>query len=269
MEFGNASAALLPSVPPVKAHRLQTVRDVLRRAEPVAAAGGGRIPLGIAAIDDALAGGLMRGVLHEIAAPSEPALAAATGFALAVAALATRIASQPIVWIAEDMALLENGVTHATGLDVFGLAPERLIQVTAPKPRDALWALEEALRCRAVGAVMGEIRGSERGIDHVALRRLSLAAATHGAPVLLLRTAPPDEASPAATRWIVGPARSAAAHGPGPPAFALRLVRNRRGPLGAWKVEFSSDQRFTLASAHPEPVARTVFYRPARATRVA
>ena len=64
--------------------------------------------------------------------------------------------------------------------------------------------MEEALRCRAVGAVIGEWRHG--AIDTVALRRLSLAAAESGALALLLRAAPPTDASTAATRWIVGAA---------------------------------------------------------------
>ena len=84
--------------------------------------------------------------------------------------------------------------------------------------------MEEALRCRAVGAVIGELRDS--AIITVALRRLSLAAAESGALALLLRAAPPADASTAATRWIVGAAPNA--------RFAVELVRNRRGPLGAW-----------------------------------
>ena len=44
--------------------------------------------------------------------------------------------------------------------------------------------MEEALRCRAIGAVIGELRHGE--IDMVTLRRLSLAAAESGALALLL-----------------------------------------------------------------------------------
>src|SRR5215475_16051003 len=47
---------------------------------------GAPLPLGIPAIDGALGGGLSRGALHEIAAAGEAATAAATGFALALAA---------------------------------------------------------------------------------------------------------------------------------------------------------------------------------------
>jgi protein ImuA len=107
--------------------------------------------------------------------------------------------------------------------------------------------MEEALRCRAVGAVIGELRHGD--IDAVAMRRLSLAAAESGALALLLRAKPAGGASTAATRWIVGAAPSAAAHGPGLPRFAAQLVRNRRGPLGSWILEWSdSDERFLLAT---------------------
>ena len=207
------------------------------------------LPLGIAAIDDALGGGLARGALHEIAAASEAHLAAATGFALGLAA-GGRIR---VFWIAEDMALAESGAPYGAGLDVFGLRPERLLTVSAAQRCDLLWAMEEALRCRAVHAAIGELRHGE--IDPVALRRLSLAAGESGALALLLRARPAREASTAATRWIVGAAPNA--------CFAVELVRNRRGPLGAWILQWSdSDEHFILAPA--QPVAAPVLDRPHR-----
>jgi len=263
--------------------------------------GAGVLPLGIAAIDEALGGGLARGALHEIAAASEAHLAAATGLALGLAALPrtnnTVIPGRPpkpegrrrtnpesiipaaeygfrvrgltpasrndgenaergegIVWLAEDMALSESGAPYGPGLDAFGLAPERLLTVCAARPRDLLWAMEEALRCRVVGAVIGEWRHGV--IDMVALRRLSLAAAESGALALLLRASPADDASPAATRWIVG----AAPHD----CLAAQLVRNRRGPVSSWILEWSdSDERFLLAT-HAQPVAAPALDRPHR-----
>jgi protein ImuA len=218
----------------------------------------GALPLGIASIDAALGGGLARGALHEIAAVSEAHLAAATGFALGLAARG----QARVLWIAEDMALGESGTPYGPGLDAFGLAPERLLTVSAARPRDLLWAMEEALRCRAIGAVIGEVRDS--AIITVALRRLSLAAAESGALALLLRGAPANDASTVATRWIVGAAPSAPAHGPGPPCFATHLVRNRRGPLGSWILQWSdSDERFLLAT-HAQPVAAPTLDRPHR-----
>ena len=222
--------------------------------------GPGTLPFGIPAIDTMLGGGLMRGALHEIAAAGEAHLPAATGFALGVA---KRAAPSPrLVWITEDMALAESGAPHGAGLDAFGLAPERLVMVSAAHRRDLLWAMEEALRCRAVNAVIGEMRAG--AIDSVAVRRLSLAAAESGALALLLRAAPPSDASTAATRWIVGAAPSASTHGPGTPRFAAQLVRNRRGPIGSWILEWSdSDEQFILAT-HAQPVAAPALDRPHR-----
>ena len=222
--------------------------------------GPGALPLGITAVDGVLGGGLLRGALHEIAAPGEAHLTAATGFALGLAAGT----QARVCWIAEDMALIESGAPYGPGLDPFSLVPERLLTVAAPHRRDLLWAMEEALRCRAIGAVIGELRHDE--IDAVAVRRLSLAAAEHGALALLLRAKPVHDASTAATRWIVGasPASQIHAFEFGAPRFAAQLVRNRRGPTGAWILEWSdTDERFVLAT-HSVPVAAPLLHRPHR-----
>jgi protein ImuA len=219
----------------------------------------GILPLGIAAIDQALGGGLAHGALHEIAAPGEAHLAAATGFALGLCSPSSRL-----LWVAENMALVESGVPYGPGLDPFNLAPERLLMVAASHRRDLLWTMEEALRCRAVGAVIGELRHG--ALDAVAVRRLSLAAAESGALALLLRAKPAGDASTAATRWIVGAAPSSPARGHefAAPRFAAHLVRNRRGQTGSWILEWSDiDERFVLATP-ALPVAAPALDRPHR-----
>ena len=215
----------------------------------------GVLPLGIAAIDATLGGGLARGALHEIAALSEAHLAAATGFVLGLAGLSSPSArAKHILWIAEDMALIESGVPYGPGLDQFGLAPEHLLTVATAHRRDLLWAMEEALRCRAIATAIGELRSGE--VDPVAVRRLSLAAAASGALALLLRTKPADDTSTAATRWIVGAEREA--------RFAVQLIRNRRGPTGSWILQWSdSDERFILATP-AQPMAAPAPDRPHR-----
>jgi protein ImuA len=209
-------------------------------------------PLGIAAIDGVLGGGLSRGALHEIAAAGEAHLAVASGFALAMSARGA--ARKSTVWITEDMALAESGAPYGPGLEAFGVVPEHLLTVAAARTRDLLWAMEEALRCRAVAAVIGELRHGE--IDSVAVRRLSLAASESGALALLLRASPPHDASTAATRWIIGAAPDA--------SLAIELTRNRRGPLGAWTLQWSdNDERFVLATS-AQPVAVPAADRPHR-----
>ena len=286
--------------------RIERLRRQLRAAEANGLIGeaGALLRLGIPAIDGALGGGFARGALHEIAAAHEPESTAAAGFALALAAHSNHRAlsvqhplvpakagtqnldarlrghertrcvgsdgmrsGRTVVWIAEDLSLAENGALYGPGFEEAGIAPEQLITVAAARGRDVLWAMEEALRCRAAGVVIGEMRA--RDIDQVATRRLSLAAAAGGALGLLLRSAPNDDPSAAATRWIIGAAPSSPpagrGRGVGPPRLAVRLLRNRRGHLGTWIVEWNSvEQRFELAT-DSEPVAGAAFDRSHRA----
>jgi protein ImuA len=242
---------------------LGALRQAIRKLEGFSTEGGEGLAaaLGIPSIDAALGGGLACGALHEIAAAREIEIAAATGFALALAGRAGVVAPQ-ILWLTEDMALAENGVPYGPGLDAMGLAPERLITVAAAHERDMLWAMEEALRCHAIAAVIGETRS--RRIDAVATRRLSLAAAGSGALAVLLRATPGEEHSAAATRWIVGAAPGASGlHGLGPPRVAVRLVRNRHGHLGSWTLEWNS--ACYILATHPQPMAGAAFDRPYRA----
>jgi protein ImuA len=249
----------------------------------------GSLALRIPPIDAALGGGLSRGALHEIAAASERHIAAATGFGLAVSALSSSHQNalslqgvnaaragmtKAVIWIAHDMALIESGAPCGPGLEVFGVRPECVITVAVARIRDLLWAMEEALRCRAAEIVIGELRREE--IDAVALRRLSLAASMSGAVALLLRSAPSQAASTAATRWVVAAAPSPSFPVPesegqtdsGEPGTLIdvHLVRNRRGAGGAWRLEWSdTDDRFILASTHPQPVAAPAVHGPAGA----
>jgi len=243
---------------------VSALKHAIRSIEAGAAMGNhGAVALAVPPIDGALGGGLARAALHEIAAARESAMAAASGFVLALAASAGD--ARAVLWIAEDMGLIENGTPYGPGLDDLDLAPERLVTVAAAKSRDVLWAMEEALRCRAVGAVVGEIRADR--LDLTASRRLSLAAGRCGACAFLLRTVPGTEASAAATRWVVAAAPSAArAAGPGPPRLSVQLTRNRRGPVGSWELEWNRvDQRFGLAASLPQPVADAACDRPHRA----
>jgi protein ImuA len=261
---------------------IDRLRRKLRRVEATASLTGYCCPsyaLGIASIDRLLGGGLACGALHEIAATRENHLPAATGFALALTIRAVKKAGQPsnqnlsrppataVIWIVEDLSLVENGALYGPGLEDTGISPDRLITVTAARGRDVLWAMEEALRCRAVGMVIGEMRSP--AIDPVATRRLSHTAAATGALGLLLRSAPDDAPSAATTRWIIGAVSSCEPgierRGLGPPRLSARLVRNRRGLLGSWILEWNSVQQRFEVPTHSQPVAGAALDRPHRA----
>jgi protein ImuA len=212
---------------------------------------GRRLPL-TRALDSALGGGLADDALHEIA-PAEPADgAAAMGFALALAArfLSQRPASAMV--IGEDFAAHEAGALYGPGLVAHGLPLSRLVFVQAPDAASAFWAMEEALKCGAPAAVVGEI-WNLKGYSLAASRRLMLAARKGRTPALLILASAYGQAerisSAAETRFEIAAAPSAkvpAAAGrdlPGPFACGARLVKARlaragpEGPLQAFDAK--------------------------------
>ena len=139
--------------------------------------------------DRMLRGGLRGGALHEIAPGAPGDGAAACGFALALAVRLRAMAPggrSAIIWIVEDFARLEGGAPYGPGLALHGVDPAGLILVHTASAKDSLWAMEEALKCRGVAAVIGEIWSLEKIYDLTAARRLALAAQSGGASALML-----------------------------------------------------------------------------------
>jgi protein ImuA len=237
------------------------VVDELRRLLPrlESAAGTARaLPFGLAPLDAHLPqGGLTVGALHEVA-PLEPGdMPAAFGFLVALLARLAPIdhaSTRPILFIAPSHAFAEHGRPHGHGLAQLGLDPARLILVETRNEKQALWAVEEALRSTIPAAV----GGMATRLDLKASQRLQLAAGEAGLPLLLLRPAQAvgEEASAAATRWRIGAAEAARDR------FGLvertrwnvRLERCRNGRPGDWLVEFDhAAYRFSLAAPLADP----------------
>ena len=245
-----------------------------------------RLPLA-RALDPALGGGLADDALHEIA-PAAPADgAAATGFALALAARFLSRRPSAALFVGEGFMEREAGALYGPGLAAHGLPLGRIVFVRAPDAEAAFWAMEEALKSGAPAAVVGEI-WSLKGYSLAASRRLLLAARKGGAPALIVLASAYGQAdrlsSAAETRFEIAAAPSAripAAAGrdlPGPFACAARLVKARltlprEGPAEAVdmgravRLEWRSEERtfddpaisLSLAAASgdgPRPAAR-------------
>jgi len=218
------------------------------------------LALGVPDIDAALGGGFACAALHDLsAAPLH--LGAAAGFALALAARACDKARQTL-WIATDFGLHESGGLYGPGLDLLGLDTSVLLLVRVARSIDALFAMEEALKCRALSTVVAEIGG---GIDLTATRRLGLAAREGGALGLLLRHKPSDAPTTAQTRWDIAGAPSVPDEfgGLGSTTFRLSLLRNRRGPCGTWTLTWDHHER--VFTALPVGVDAAATDRPDRA----
>jgi protein ImuA len=210
------------------------------------------LPFGLSSLDRYLPkGGLALEAVHEVMPAAAGDTASAFGFVVALLARMPR--SGPILFIASRRALADWGRPHGHGLNALGLDPARVILVEADDERQALWAIEEALRSGVPAAVAGAIG---RGIDLKTSQRLQLAARNPGVPLLLFRPAGMEGSSVAVTRWCVGAAEAArdrfglVTHW----RWHVRLVRCRNGRPGEWLVEWDHvAHRFRLAAAVADP----------------
>ena len=170
---------------------LDAFGDAVWRADELGAAAGATVATGHAALDAQLpGGGWPVGAISEILqAPGEQ-----HEWRLLLPAL-TRATAGPVVVLV--------GAPHVPfgpGLVGQGFDARRLLWVSANAPPARLWATEQALRCAEVAAVLAwlpQVRAEQ-------LRRLQIAASTHGKLLFVMRPACAQrESSPAILRLLV------------------------------------------------------------------
>lgn len=158
-----------------------------------------------------------------------------------------------VLWVQDAASLRLTGRPYRPGLPA--ALRRRVIHVVAAKPEDALFALEEGVRCRDLACVIGEIVGNPRALDFTASRRLSLAAEKHGVPLFLVRLDADRDLSSARMRWQIRSAASSPPRwneaAPGIPAWHCELFRARIHAPGEWIL---CDDGTALAARRP-PVA--------------
>jgi protein ImuA len=120
-------------------------------------------------------------------------------------------------------------------LRAYGLQPDHFIFLNIKSEKDALWAMEESLKCGALTAVIAEIKN----IDFTQSRRLQLAVEESKVTGFLLRDIQKLNTTASVTRWRITSASSEAIDGlPGIgfPRWKVELLRVRNGKPGAWYV---------------------------------
>lgn len=155
-----------------------------------------------------------------------------------------------VLWV-QDRAAIRLGGRPCLA----GLPPDwrrRLLHVAAATPEDALFALEEGLKCRDLACVIGEIAGNPRALNFTASRRLSLTAERHGVRLWLVRLDAAPDLSSARMRWQARAAPSPPPRwnpsAPGTATWHAELFRARAHAPGAWRL---SDDNGSLRAVTP------------------
>jgi len=144
-------------------------------------------------------------------------------------------ADRPLLWVQDRMAIREAGRVHPAGLPGVNL-----IHVEARDARDALWVMEEGLRCSGLGAVIGELYGDPASLDFTATRRLAVAAERTAVPCWLVRLGGTANLSGARMRWRIA-SQPSLPHpfdpkAPGAAAWDAELFRARGLAPGRWNI---------------------------------
>jgi protein ImuA len=136
------------------------------------------------------------------------------------------------VWIGRARRLF------APALTVFGVEPHKVIFISLSKDKEALWVMEEALKCPGLKAVVCEVRE----LNFKQSQRLQLAVEQSRVTGFVLRNATDKLGSTAcAARWRVKPLPSADLNGlPGLGflRWQVELLKVRNGQSGKWVLEW-------------------------------
>lgn len=183
------------------------------------------------------------GAVHELLSGSAEDGAATGGFVAALLAPLMRKGGV-CLWISSGVATgagdrAGRGVVFPPALKQFGLDPDKIVFVQLAREKDAIWAMEEALKCEGLAAVVGEIRN----LDLTASRKLQLAVEKSRVTGFLLRHQPRSLGAVAAVaRWKVSLLASepeGGMPGVGSPRWKVELLKVRNGRPGAFVAEWT------------------------------
>lgn len=190
----------------------------------------GQPDFGLGPVNASFPGGVFpAGAIHEFISPTEVCSAAANGFISGL--LSTLLKKGGIcLWISAGRKLFPPA------LKFFGIEPHRVIFIDVRRDKDALWVMEQALKCTSLAAVVGELRN----ISFAESRRLQLAVGESRVTGFLHRHQPyTNNTLACVSRWKISPVASRLPDGlPGVgfPRWEVELEKIRNGKPGVWQI---------------------------------
>lgn len=128
----------------------------------------------------------------------------------------------------------------------FGVAAGQIIFIDLYKEKEILWAMEEALKCKGLSAVIAQL--PELGFT--ASRRLQLAVEESRVTGFIIRQHPKNiQTTACLTRWKIKSLASVPDNGmPGVgfPRWQVELLKVRHGQPGKWQIECRGAQFYPI-----------------------
>jgi protein ImuA len=171
------------------------------------------------------------GAVHEFLSPRHEDTAASIAF---IAGLMSSLNGKKgtMAWISASRKVFPPALVN------FGLQPDRCIFIDVRNEKDAFWTMDEALKCSALSAVVGELE--EIGFKES--RRLQLAVEQSKVTGFIIRRRTKNLRTTACvSRWKITSLPSDpidALPGVGFPKWRVELLRIRNGNPGAWDLQW-------------------------------
>ncbi|MBO9204225.1 MULTISPECIES: ImuA family protein [Niastella] len=172
------------------------------------------------------------GAIHEFFCTGQETVSASAGFISGI--LSSLLTQQgAIIWISTGKMI------YPPSLKAFGVNPEKVIFIHLKNEKEKLFAMEEALKCDAVTAVVGQLNE----ISLIESRRFQLAVEHSKVTGFLLRQNPRNQMTSCVTRWQITPMPGEGNDGlPGLgfPKWDVQLLKVRNGKQGRWEIQWQS-----------------------------
>lgn len=193
------------------------------------------------------------GAIHEFVSLEQEEAAATSGF---LTCLLSKMMSKKgfSLWISS------RRLVFPPALKLLGIDPESIIFIDLNRDKDVLWVVEEALRCKALIAVIGELKE----LSFSQSRRLQLAIEQSHVTGFIHRVQPKSENSTACVaRWKIHPQPGiieSGMPGIGFPKWTVELTKVKNGRPGSWEIgwtptgfQYQPEKRIDSDNHHDTP----------------
>jgi protein ImuA len=171
--------------------------------------------------------------LHEFFCFNQEEVAASSAFIAGL--LSSRVSKVcTVVWIGSAPKVFPPS------LKWFGIEPHCVVFLHIKKEKDIPWAINEALTCSSLSAVVSELPEMSITVS----RRFQLAIEAAGVGCFILRKNPKNLLTTAVSRWHIQPLPTRTEDdlpGIGHPRWKVDLLKVRNGKTGSWNIEWTNN----------------------------